>query len=86
MPTCIKPNVSRRLCRSAKLRIMNVKELKEKLNSYPDEMTVYMAERKTEYAFGLVNSVSEHIISILDEPYYDDEDAPKETVLVFDEE
>lgn len=36
---------------------MTVKQLKEKLNDFPDNMDVFLAERQTEYAFGLLNSV-----------------------------
>lgn len=37
---------------------MTVKELKAQLNKYPDNMDVFMAERKTEFTYGLLNSVS----------------------------
>ena len=36
---------------------MNVKQLKESLATLPNNMDVFMAERKTEFDFGLVNSV-----------------------------
>ena len=47
---------------------MNVKQLKEELNKYPDHMDVFMAERKTEFAYGLLNSVTSDIINFTEEP------------------
>jgi len=36
---------------------MNVKELKQKLNNYPDDMDVFIHSTLTEFKYGLVNSV-----------------------------
>lgn len=47
---------------------MTIKELKEKLSQYPDNADVFMAERKTEFSFGLLNSVSEQEINFMEEP------------------
>lgn len=63
---------------------MTVKQLKEELNKYPDNMDVYMAERKTEFSFGLVNSAfSKEIYFSEDE---EGEPLAKETVVILDEE
>lgn len=35
---------------------MNIKQLKEKIANLPDNMEVFVAERKTEFDYGLVNS------------------------------
>ena len=41
---------------------MTVKELKEKLNEYPDSMDVFLDERLTEFTFGLLNGIREQEI------------------------
>jgi hypothetical protein len=64
---------------------MTVKELKEKLSQYPDNMDVFVAERKTEFAYGLVNSVRSDEINFIEDP--DDEEAlARDTVVILDEE
>lgn len=64
---------------------MTVKQLKEALEKYPDNMDVFMAERKTTFSYGLVNSVTSKEIN-----FYEDEGAPeplaKEKVVIIDEE
>lgn len=66
---------------------MNVKELKEKLAEYPDTMEVFVAERKTEFAYGLVNSVRSQEITFAEKPDFEDGDLQaKETVVIIDEE
>ena len=65
---------------------MTVKELREKLTGYPDNTPVYMDERKTEFAYGLVNGVYAKEISIQDDPYDDDEEAPIESAIILSEE
>jgi len=47
---------------------MNVKELIKELNKYPENMDVFVAERKTEFDFGLINSVSKKEIGFMEEP------------------
>ena len=47
---------------------MNVKELKKELEKYPESMEVFMAERKTEFMYGLVNSVSTKEINFKESP------------------
>ena len=63
---------------------MTVKELKEKLNKYPDNMDVFVAERKTEFSFGLVNSTREEVIDFKEEP--NSETLSSMAVVVIDEE
>lgn len=65
---------------------MTVKELKNELNKYPDTMEVFMAERKTEFAFGLLNSVSKKEILFSEDPDYITEIHAKDEVLILDEE
>lgn len=38
---------------------MTVKKLKEALEKYPDNMDVFMAPRKTDFFYGLLNSVTD---------------------------
>lgn len=47
---------------------MTVKELKNKLNEYPDNMDVFIDERLTEFTYGLANSVKMKKINFVDEP------------------
>jgi hypothetical protein len=67
---------------------MTVKELKEALAKYPDTMDVFVAERKTEFAYGLVNSIrSEEIIFAENPDFSEDEEVlAKDTVVIIDEE
>ncbi len=67
---------------------MTVKELKEALAQYPDNMDVFVAERKTEFAYGLVNSIRNEEITFAENPYFgeDEEVQAKDTVVVIDEE
>ena len=63
---------------------MTVKELKTKLEQYPDNMDVFVAERKTEFAYGLVNSITSKKINMMEEP--DGEVLCQDTVVVLGEE
>ncbi len=63
---------------------MTVKELKEKIANLPDNMDVFVAERKTEFTYGLVNSASIKKINFMEEP--DGKVLAQENVLVLDEE
>lgn len=63
---------------------MTVKELKEELIKYPDSMEVFMAERKTEFTFGIVNSAYIKEINFVDEP--GGEVLCREKVVILDEE
>jgi len=63
---------------------MTVKELKEKIANLPDNMYVFVAERKTEFTYGLVNSAFVKKINFMEEP--DGEVLTQDNVLVLDEE
>ena len=63
---------------------MTVKELIKELSQYPENMDVFMAERKTEFSYGLVNSVSKKEINFMEEP--DGEVLSRDNVIVIDEE
>lgn len=64
---------------------MTVKQLKDELSKYPDNMDVYIAERKTEYYYGLLNSIKKEEIQFAEDP--DGDVFPgKETVIILDEE
>lgn len=63
---------------------MKVKELKEKLNEFPDNMDVFVAERKTEFTYGLVNSVFVKKINFVEEP--GGEVLSRDKVVIIDEE
>jgi hypothetical protein len=64
---------------------MTKRQLIEKLNPYPDNMDVFMAERKTKFAFGLVNSVRQQKIKFADSPNFDIAIATI-SVVILDEE
>lgn len=63
---------------------MTVKELKEKLATMPDNMDVFVAERKTEFTYGLVNSAYVKEINFIEEP--SGEVLSRDKVVVLDEE
>lgn len=69
---------------------MTVKQLKEKLAQYPDDMDVFVAERKTEFTYGLVNSVRKDEIIFTENPDFadfgEDEVQARDTVVIIDEE
>lgn len=65
---------------------MTVKELKQQLDKYPDNMDVFLSERKTEFAFGLLNSIYSEEVMFVDGPTDDDGESPKEIVVILDEE
>lgn len=63
---------------------MNVKQLKEAIKDLPDHLDVFVAERKTEFAYGLVNTTTVREINFMEEP--DGEVLSRDKVLVLDEE
>ena len=63
---------------------MTVGELKTELEKHPDNMQVFVAERKSEFTYGLINSVYKKKINLKEEP--DGEVLATETVVVIDEE
>lgn len=64
---------------------MTVKELIENLQKYPSNMEVFLSERKTEFTYGLLNSVSSKQINFKEDPF-DDEVLATDTVVILDEE
>lgn len=52
---------------------MTVGELKKELEKYPDDMWVFLAERKTEFDFGLLNGVGSQSIEYNNASEYDDD-------------
>lgn len=60
---------------------MNVKQLKEQLNKYPDDMDVLIAERETEFSYEFLKSL---YIIYIDDP--ESEPLCSNTVLVLDNE
>jgi hypothetical protein len=63
---------------------MTVIELIHELNKYPDNMDVFVDERKTEFTFGLVNSVRKQKINLKDDP--EGEVIASDYVIILDEE
>ena len=61
---------------------MTVKELKEKLNEYPDSMDVFLDERLTKFSFGLLNGIREQKISLYDNITSFEDVADKNTEVV----
>lgn len=47
---------------------MTVKELKEKLENAPDNMDVFIAERTTEFGYGLLESAGVQEIPFMEDP------------------
>lgn len=64
---------------------MTVNQLIAKLQTLPGNMSVFVAERRTDFAFGLVNSVRMSAIQMSENPDGTGESA-KETVIILDEE
>ena len=52
----------------ALIKNMLVKELVKELEKHPPEMEVFLDERKTEFNYGLVNSVSKTKVDFMEEP------------------
>lgn len=62
---------------------MTVKELKQKLEKYPENMDVFMDERISDFRYGLLNSVSVTKINFMEEP--DGKVLSKDDVIVLSE-
>lgn len=67
-----------------KLIKMKIKELRELIKYLPGNMDVFIAERKTEFRYGLVNSTYTKEINFMEEP--DGKVEAKEIVFILDEE
>ena len=68
---------------------MNVKQLKQIIENLPDNMDVFLAQRVTDFGFGLANSAyTKEIFFTENENPSEDEiqEAPRELVLIIDEE
>ena len=68
---------------------MTIKELKRKIADLPDSMEVFVAERKTEFTYGLVNSAYVKEIFFTEDEFPTEDEikqAPREEVLIIDEE
>lgn len=66
---------------------MTVKQMIEQLQLLPDNMDVFVAERKTDFGYGLVNSLYTKEIPFHEDPFGSEiEDAPRVNVVVIDEE
>ena len=63
---------------------MTVEEAIEQLSKLPPKMDLYVAERKTDFAYGLVNSIYTKEISFSEDP--EGKPLAKDTVVVIDEE
>lgn len=58
---------------------MTAQQLINELSKYPPDMDVFMAERKTEFAYGLVNSTSQRVVNFMEDP---SDETPLATVMV----
>lgn len=47
---------------------MTVKELKTELEKCPDHMDIYLAERTTDFTFGLLNGIKQQRVKFSEEP------------------
>ena len=68
---------------------MTKKELIKALEPFPDNMDVFMAPRKTEFHFGLLNSVSKQDVTFFEDPFEMKEyiiDPPVAECIILDEE
>jgi len=63
---------------------MNVKQLKQELEKYPDDMDVFIDERLTDFRYGLLNGVTKKEINFMEEP--NSEPLSKDTVVVLGED
>jgi len=63
---------------------MTIAQLKEAIKDFPDNMDVFVCERKTDFSYGLVNSVYTKEINFSEEPGGEIE--ARDIVVVIDEE
>lgn len=47
---------------------MTVKQAMEELSKYPPTMELFMAERLTEFKYGLINSIRPKVIDFVEDP------------------
>lgn len=65
---------------------MTKNELIKALERFDDNMEVFIAERKTEFAFGLVNSVRKQEVVFSEDPDYVTEVNSTDNVIIISEE
>jgi len=63
---------------------MTVKDLKNKLSDMPDSMDVFIAEPKTEFSYGLANSIYRKEIAFMED--LNSEVMATAEVVIIDEE
>lgn len=63
---------------------MTVKQLIAKLSEFPEDSDVFMDERKTDFRYGLLNSVRIQEINFMEDP--DSEVLSTGVVVILDEE
>lgn len=60
---------------------MTIGELKEKIADIPDEVIVFIDERRTEFTYGIVNGTTRKEVDIYEDAFTDEE--PLSTVDAF---
>ncbi len=61
---------------------MNVKQLKEKLNEFPDDMDVFIPSTMSDFDYGIVNSVQSKEIRFYEDGNDEVEPAEAECVIL----
>lgn len=66
---------------------MTVAQLRKELEKYPDDMEVYLDERKTSFTYGLLNSVSQKSVAMYEsEQPWDEEPMSIEEAVILCED
>lgn len=47
---------------------MTVRQLKQRLKHYPDDLEIYVPERSTDFAYGMIEHVESKEINFMEEP------------------
>lgn len=63
---------------------MTVEQAIAELSKFPPKMEIFVAERKTEFSYGLVNSIYPKEINFMEDP--GSKPLAKDTVVIIDEE
>lgn len=63
---------------------MTVKELKEKINDFPDDMEVMLEQTKEEFKYGLLNTIKVNEESFID-PFFQVTLITDESIILSDE-
>jgi hypothetical protein len=64
---------------------MNVKQLREALEKYPDHMDVFIGARLTEFKYGLLNGVRATAVEFSEDPF-DESPLCQDTAVILEEE